>query len=290
MCQGNHPLSPLPHPGTTRCWGDPTCWSEHPQFPFSQSQSSWAALSAPNPWRFSSDLEIFSSLLRCTFYLYFHFSSQAGHREAEPGLPMTQPGAASSIPALPYGASWCERCWPRSPHAPPEFSTLRCFSQGFQSHLHGATALPTPRTHSLRPARCQHCRLVLPLPHGCVRARTHGEPPQAFPGLWLLQEGSRVLQLCQRAKGGSWHGETGKTGGLRAGQSVAGEPSGPCHGSGQPTAPSLSPHYLPNSGKMGILGKVLPNFPLPREFTCGSFFQDLGKKPLSMTELLAGFV
>lgn len=41
---------------------------------------------------------------------------------------------------------------------------------------------------------------------------------------------------------------------------------------------------------MGILGKVLPNFPLPREFTCGSFFQDLGKKTLSMTELLAGFV
>lgn len=213
MCQGNHPLSPLPHPGTTRCWGDPTCWSEQPQFPFSQSRSSWAALSAPNPWRFSSDLEIFSSLLRCTFYLYFHFSSQAGHREAEPGLPMTQPGAASSIPALPYGASWCERCWPRSPHAPPEFSTLWCFLQGFQSHLHGATALPTPRTHSLRPARCQHCRLVLPLPHGCVRARTHGEPPQAFPGLWLLQEGSRVLQLCQRAKGDPGMEKLGKLGG-----------------------------------------------------------------------------
>lgn len=43
-----------------------------------------------------------------------------------------------------------------------------------------------------------------------------------------------------------------------------------------PIAPILQP-----SQQWGDrdLGKVLPNFPLPREFTCESFFQDLDKNP-----------
>lgn len=123
-------------------------------------------------------------------------------------------------------------------------------------------------------ARCRRCWLCRLCPTAaCGRVPT-GSPP-GLSGVWLLQEGSRFLQLCQRAKGGSWNGETGKTGGLCAGalletlwgRAMLWSPHGP-----------VTPTPLPSQQwGDGDLGKVLPNFPLPREFTCGSFFQDLHK-------------
>lgn len=101
-----------------------------------------------------------------------------------------------------------------------------------------------------------------------------GSPPGLSGGL-AAPGGQQGPSALPKSQGGDPGME--KRGKLRG--CVAGDPLGPCHGSGQPTAPSLPTHYLPNSGKMGILGKVLPNFPLPKEFTCESFFRDLEKNP-----------
>lgn len=215
MCQGNHPLPPLPYPGTTRCWGDPTCWSEHPQSPFSQSRSSWAALSAPNPWRFSSDLEIllffFIKMYILPIFSFFH--PKLATEKPSQGCPSPSQVLPATSQLCPVEHPGVERCWPRSPHPPPEFPTLRCFLQGFQSHLHGATALPTPRTHGLRPARCQHCGLVLPLPHGCVRARTHGEPPRPFRGSGCSRRAAGSFSFAKEPRGDPGMEKLGKLGG-----------------------------------------------------------------------------
>lgn len=250
VCQGVRvtPPSPLPHARTTRCWGDPMCWSEHPQSPFSPSWSCWAALSAPNPWHFSSNLEIllFFFIEMFIFPIFSFFHPKLATEKPSQGCPSPGRVLPAAAPVCPMEHPGVERCWPRSPHPTPEFSTLRCFLRGLQSHLHGATALPTPTVSVQHSASTAGWCCLCPTA-ACGHVPT-GSPPGLSGGL-AAPGGQQVPSALPKSRGGIlvW-----KNWGAVCWPECCWRPFGATSRSGQLTAPSLPPRYLPSSGKMGI--------------------------------------
>lgn len=169
-----------------------------------------------------------------------------------------------------------ERCWPRSPHPTPEFSTLRCFLQGFQSHLRGATALPTPRTHRLHQHGAGTAGWCCLCPTAACGHVPTGSPPRPFGGSGCSRRAAGSFSFAKEPRGDPGMERLGKLGGCVLAGALLETLWG--HVMLWPTHGPITPTPLP-SQQWEDLGKVLPNFPLPREFTCGSFFQDLDKNP-----------
>lgn len=214
VCQGNHPPSPLPRAGTTRCWGDPTCWSGHPQSPFSQPRSCWAALCAPNPWHFSSHLEILLFFLIKMYILpiFSFFHPKLATEKPSQGCPSPQPGAASYIPAVPYGASWCGALLAALPTPQSRIFHPSVLLTGIPvpSPWCYSTSHPqdTESPSSLVPA-------VLAGAASAPRLRAGAYPrgaPQAFRGSGCSRRAAGSFSFAKEPRGESWHGETGKTG------------------------------------------------------------------------------
>lgn len=273
QCVRVTPPSPLPHARTTRCWGDPMCWSEHPQSPFSPSRSCWAALSAPNPWHFSSNLEIllFFFIKMFIFPIFSFFHPKLATEKPSQGCPSPGWVLLAAAPLCPVEHPGVERCWLRSPHP------SRIFHPS-PSVLFTGTSVPPPwcystsHPHSLRPARCQHCWLVLPLPHGCVRARTHGEPPRPFGGSGCSRRAAGPFSFAKEPRGDPGMEKLGSCVLARVLlETLRG------HVTLWATHSPITPTPLPSQQwEDGDLGKVLPNLSPPQGIHLWVLFSGLG--------------
>lgn len=272
QCVRVTPPSPLPHARTTRCWGDPTCWSEHPQSPFSPSRSCWAALSAPNPWHFSSNLEIllFFFINMFIFPIFSFFHPKLATEKPSQGCPSPGRVLPAAAPLCPMEHPGVERCWPRSPHPAPEFSTLRCFLRGLQSHLHGATALPTPTVSVQHGASTAGWCCLCPTA-ACGHVPT-GSPPGLSGGL-AAPGGQQVPSALPKSRGGIlvWSNWGGCVLARVLLETLRG------HITLWATHSPITPTPLPSQQwEDGDLGKVLPNLSPPQGIHLWVLFSGLG--------------